>query len=237
MNPHTCKATRTRQQLKTTHGRATRLLPTGAHQKRRPKSLQLQSPNTKRTLPSQLLKLACLMRSTEHSCHGPAAGGAAPAGGTAAPPGPSPWPRGTSTPPLWLTGRAAPQPLGDAPQVSVQPAEDLVQPLQVLRGRGPAARHGPTAPAPPALPRPALPPPGPPRALPAGSCSPGEAAGAAARGGAHPPPPRSAPSRQRRCGPGAPRYRRDPPPPSPCSQVSAPADVYIVACPLRGLTM
>lgn len=175
------------------------------------------------------------MRSTEHSGHGPAAGGAAPAGGTAAPPVPCSRSRGTSTPPPRLTGRAAPQPLGDAPQVSVQPAEDLVQPLQVLRGRGPAARHGPTAPAPPALPSPALPPPGPPRALPAGSCSPGEAAVPAPRGGARPPPPPwSSPDRPCRCGPGAPRYRRDPPPPR-CCQASAPAYVCIVACPLPGL--
>lgn len=46
------------------------------------------------------------------------------------------------TEPPRLTRRAAPQPLRHAPQLPVQPAEDLVQPLQVLRGRGAADRHG-----------------------------------------------------------------------------------------------
>lgn len=66
MKPHTCEATRTRQQLKTTNGRATRLLPASAYQKRRPQSLQLQRPpqSPEGTLPSPLLKHACLTRST-----------------------------------------------------------------------------------------------------------------------------------------------------------------------------
>lgn len=45
------------------------------------------------------------------------------------------------TEPPRLTRRAAPQPLRHDPQLPVQPAEDLVQPLQVLRGRGAADRH------------------------------------------------------------------------------------------------
>lgn len=71
-----------------------------------------QSPEG--TGPSQLLKHSCLMGSSRtlrprpHSRRGGSR------------------PRGTSTSPPCLTGRAAPQPLGDAPQVSVQPAEDLV---------------------------------------------------------------------------------------------------------------
>lgn len=90
------------------------------------------------TWPPRLLNQVYPERNTPNTPQGPAAQAQRAARAPRRPPAA----QGAAAARPRLTGRAAPQPLGDAPQVSVQCLEDVVQPLQVLRGAGAAARHG-----------------------------------------------------------------------------------------------